>query len=122
MVFSICTEDIATLDSILDPLDVEIVCAPAPALAARLVRTRRFVLALLDLDCDPHWKQSLQALRDLAPKLLVVACSRLADEHLWIDALEAGAHDFVSKPFSPLELSAVWKSALHQSTPLTGAS
>ena len=121
LVFSSCPEDNAALASIFEPLEVELVCAPSPAAAARLLRSRRFVLALVDLDCDPHWSESLRALRELAPELFVVAYSRVPDENLWIDALEAGARDFVSKPFSQPELGWVWESALHQPGRLTAA-
>jgi FixJ family two-component response regulator len=37
--------------------------------------------------------------------------SRLADEHLWVEALNRGAYDLLAKPFDVAELKRVLNSA-----------
>jgi DNA-binding response OmpR family regulator len=44
-----------------------------------------------------------------SPLLIVV--SRLADEHLWAEALNLGAYDVLAKPFDAMELSRTLTSA-----------
>ena len=70
-------------------------------------------LILVDLDHDPGWRERLKWLLAQAPGARLLAYSRLSEEHLWLDALDAGAFDFVCKPFQERELRWVLQSALH---------
>ena len=42
---------------------------------------------------------------------LVVVASRLADEYLWVEALNLGAHDVLTKPFDSTEVVRVLTTA-----------
>ncbi len=108
-----CSEDRAALASLFQSLGVTLVPAHNVTTASDLLRTGHFSLALIDLDCDPAWTETIERLRSLDPELTVIVYSRLPDEHRWIDALEAGATDFISKPFSKPELGWVLETALH---------
>ena len=60
---------------------------------------------LCDADLHPHsWRDLLAHLGCLpdAPPLIVT--SRLADEWLWAEALNLGAHDVLARPFDPTEV------------------
>ena len=59
---------------------------------------------LLTLDIVMPRKSGLEALREIAaahPGACVVMCSALGQEALVMEALEAGARDFIVKPFKP---------------------
>ena len=47
------------------------------------------------------------------PKARVILLSRLADEHMWVEALNAGAHDLLPKPCPQRELCSAVRSALN---------
>ena len=108
------SEDRAALAALFHSLGVTLVPAHNTSVAGDLLRARRFPLVLLDLDCDPHWKETIDRFRALAPEVTVIVYSRLPDEHRWIEALEAGATDFISKPFAKPELEWVLETALLQ--------
>lgn len=108
-----CSEDRAALAALFHSLGVTLVPAHNVTTASDLLRRRHFSLALLDLDCDPAWTETIERLLAVDPQLTVIVYSRLPDEHRWIDALEAGATDFISKPFSKPELDWVLETARH---------
>jgi DNA-binding response OmpR family regulator len=107
-------EDRVALAALFHSLDVTLISTHHTKVAGDLLRGRRFQLVLLDLDCDPDWKETIDRFHALAPEVTVIVYSRLADEQHWLDALEAGAADFISKPFSKPELDWVLETALHQ--------
>lgn len=64
------------------------------------------------------WKDVLPALATLPDPPLLIVTSRLADERLWAEALNLGAHDVLAKPFAAQEVTRVlrlaclrWKNA-----------
>jgi DNA-binding NtrC family response regulator len=57
------------------------------------------------------WKAVLEQLRLLGDSPSVLVSSRLADEHLWVEALNLGAYDVLSKPFDRAELTRILDSA-----------
>jgi len=70
---------------------------------------------LLTLDIVMPRKSGLEALREITaahPGACVVMCSALGQESLVMEALQAGARDFIVKPFKPEQLIAVVKRLL----------
>lgn len=53
---------------------------------------------------DGGWKQMLQMARQTPARAEVILVSRFVDVPLYLDALEAGAFDFVVPPFNTVEL------------------
>jgi DNA-binding response OmpR family regulator len=58
-----------------------------------------------------NWKDALVAIQQLQDSPLLVVTTRLADEYLWAEALNLGAHDVLAKPFHASELKWVLESA-----------
>ena len=50
------------------------------------------------------WRAALDSLIEAAPAAAVILMARHADEHLWVDMLQAGAFDVVEKPYRPEDL------------------
>jgi DNA-binding NtrC family response regulator len=85
--------------------------ALAPALT--LLREGEVPIVLCERDLQPGtWKEMLAQLRLLPSPPLLIVSSRLADEHLWAEALNLGAYDVLAKPFDSREvvriLSLAW--------------
>ena len=73
---------------------------------------------LVMLDIVMPRKSGLEALREIVahdPEAKVVMCSALGQESLVMEALEAGAKDFVVKPFKPDRALDVIKKVLSKS-------
>ena len=73
--------------------------------AERRMRTRTYALVLCGDEFGPGvWHQlcSLATTRPDPPVFLVT--SRLADDHLWAEALNLGAYDVLAKPFDRTEV------------------
>ena len=56
--------------------------------------------------------EALKAIIALDPRARVVMCSALGQESLIIEALEAGARDFIVKPFKPAKVVEVAQKVL----------
>ena len=56
-------------------------------------------LALLVCGDDPEWAITVRRARAQRPDIRVVVVTRLPDTAKWLDALEAGAHDYCGMPF-----------------------
>jgi len=56
--------------------------------------------------------EALKAIMKLDPRARVVMCSALGQESLIIEALEAGARDFIVKPFKPAKVVEVAQKVL----------
>ena len=70
---------------------------------------------VVTLDIVMPRKSGLEALRELVanhPGACIVMCSALGQEALVMEALEAGARDFIVKPFKPDNVLAVVEKAL----------
>lgn len=88
-----------------DPMDVQ-----------RLVKEERPHLVLLDLMLPgTDGLELMQSIPDLA-NIPVIFISAYGRDHIVAQALEAGAADYVVKPFSPTELVARIRSALRRQT------
>lgn len=73
---------------------------------------------LVTLDIVMPRKSGLEALREIVaahPAACVVMCSALGQEALVMEALEAGAKDFIVKPFKPDHVLEVAQKALAKS-------
>jgi two-component system chemotaxis response regulator CheY len=67
------------------------------------------------MDIVMPFKSGIEATRDIVksdPQAVIVMCSALGQESLVMEAIEAGASDFVVKPFKPEEVLAVVKKVL----------
>lgn len=106
------SEDCDKLCSALEELRVQVLQAFDPADVSDLSSQDCFVLIIVDLDSDSDWRSTVRSLQRTAPSAGVVVYSRLPDEHLWIDALETGAFDFICKPFDRRELHWILENAL----------
>ena len=69
-------------------------------------------IVLFDCDHDPAaWRRMLDLIHNMpAPPYLIVT-SRLADDHLWSEALHLGAYDVLAKPFEASEVVRVLRIA-----------
>ena len=73
---------------------------------------------LVMLDIVMPRKSGLEALKEimgLSPGACIVMCSALGQETLVMDALEAGARDFIVKPFKPDKVLEVVGKAMEKS-------
>ena len=61
---------------------------------------------------DMNGIEALKRILAVDPQARVVMCSALGQESLIIDALEAGARDFIVKPFKPAKAVEVVQKAL----------
>ena len=67
---------------------------------------------------DGHrWKELLHEMQKLEDPPPLIVADRLADEHLWAEALNLGAYDLLAKPFDAREvLYAVTTACRHSET------
>ncbi len=87
---------------------VKVVYAADPTEAAQTSAT----VILCDADSSDGWTGMMPQILGRQPKARVILLSRLADEQMWIDALNAGAHDLLPKPCPQRELCSAVRSAL----------
>ena len=112
LLFAPSCDDEQNLVQALQNLQVRVVVAHSHE-EMTAVRHTGVELILVDLDRDPYWKATLQQLRAAVPAARLLAYSRHSEERLWLDALDAGAFDFVCKPFHERELRWILQSALY---------
>jgi CheY-like chemotaxis protein len=76
------------------------------ALAA--LRENQIPIVICESDLHPGtWKDMLERTKLLPTPPLLIVTSRLADEYLWLEALNLGAYDVVAKPFDSHELTRI---------------
>ncbi len=61
------------------------------------------------------YRDALESLRRFHNAPFIVVISRLGDTRGWIDALEAGASDFLTAPYTQTQVSGVMQAALSRS-------
>ena len=112
-------EDHASLQAIFDHSKWELFRASSLTVANDTMNRREIGVVICERDLEPgSWADVLQERqrRPNAPSLIVA--SRLADEHLWAEALTAGAFDVLAKPFDRLEVvrsvSSAWLDWYHK--------
>jgi two-component system chemotaxis response regulator CheY len=70
---------------------------------------------LVTMDIVMPYKSGIDATREIVqvdPSAVVVMCSALGQESLVMEAIEAGATDFIVKPFRPEDVLAVVRKVL----------
>lgn len=75
---------------------------------------------LTTMDIVMPFKSGIEATKEILAidgKAVVIMCSALGQESLVMEALEAGAADFVVKPFKPEDVQRVVQKVLTGSTP-----
>ena len=80
-------------------------------------RWRELKPDLTTMDIVMPFKSGIEATREIVardPKALIVMCSALGQESLVMEAIEAGASDFIVKPFKAEDVLAVVKKVLGQ--------
>jgi len=98
-------EDQRSLDSIIEHSSWMLLKARDLAAALALLQQHEIAVVLLDRDLlQERWIEMLEHIKSLpnAPSLIVA--SRLADDHLWAEALNLGAWDVLAKPFDSGEV------------------
>ena len=78
-----------------------------PTLRAALAAMRKAQVPLMVCGCDAEpetWKQMLEAFPKVANPPLLIVTSRLADDRLWVEALNLGAYDVLAKPYDSTEV------------------
>lgn len=84
--------------------------------ALHLVRMESFDVVLLDINMPGiGGMQTLKRLRQLAPRLPILMLTVRDEEQDKVDALEAGADDYITKPFSMRECIARIRAAVRRS-------
>ena len=82
---------------------LKIAANPRSAWAA--IRGARIPLVVCECDTQPQmWKVMLGKFAVLANPPLLIVTSRLADDRLWVEALNLGAYDVLSKPYDRNEV------------------
>ena len=101
-------DDHDTLERLLGRYNWEIRKANSLASGVAKLRQNQVPLVISERDLWPGtWREVLaEAARSPVPPFLVVT-SRFADEHLWAEALNIGAHDVLAKPFDVIEVTRV---------------
>jgi DNA-binding NarL/FixJ family response regulator len=92
---------------------VKVVHAADPKEAAETSAT----VILCDADSKGGWpgvirESVMPEILGRHPKARIILLSRLADERMWVEALNAGAHDLLPKPCPQKELCSAVRSAL----------
>jgi two-component system KDP operon response regulator KdpE len=83
--------------------------------ALQLLRTASFDVVLLDVNMPGIGGiETLRRIRALSPKLPILMLTVLDGEHQKVEALELGADDYVTKPFSTRELIARIRTAVRR--------
>ena len=98
-------EDRTTLDRILTAPDWSVRKAATLTSAVDQISEKHPPLILCNHEVDgASWRDVLDHIRGLAASPLLVVASRMADEHLWAEALNLGAYDVLAIPFEASEV------------------
>jgi FixJ family two-component response regulator len=76
------------------------------------LRTRQIPIVLCDHDAYPEaWREIPRACKLLPAPPCVIVTSRWASDRLWMELLNEGAFDLLSKPFDPADVMRIIHSA-----------
>jgi DNA-binding NtrC family response regulator len=111
-------DDFAGLNGILADRCANLECqwelraCASPRAALRLMSTGRIPIVLCDQRAgDASWKTLVEQSGQGADAPYIIVTSRIADDHLWSEALNLGAYDVLSTPFDGREVARVLGSA-----------
>ena len=107
LLYSRSVEDVRVLRPWFTGLGITLISLHGPEPAETPILSRVCEFVLLDLDGEPDWRSTLRELRLWAPLTEVIVYTRRAETDIWIEALESGAFDLVSKPFLRREVETV---------------
>ena len=80
--------------------------------ALSLLQEHDISVIVCEADAMPGaWTEVLQHIQKMPNSPALIVTSRVADEHLWAEALNLGAWDVLAKPFSRTELIRTVKTA-----------
>ena len=114
LAIAFCDDDVSKLRDCLGA-ELEVLAVTLDEAAIQLEHDERVGVVIFDIEGNPDWPSELQELLSVRPPSRVILLSRLADDCLWMDALEAGAHDLLMKPFDKIGISSVVRSAMLRS-------
>ena len=105
-------DELRLIQDLLFPEGIEV--QPACCLRQALLNYQEAAapVILYDTETKEPWREALAQFLGLGQGVRVVFVSRLADEHMWIEVLEAGGYDLLIKPFQPAEIRWVVRNAL----------
>ena len=112
---------IETMSSLLAGEGLKMVAVTGRAQLQELLRAQEIQLLLLDVELDGKgWGEGIEMIHDIRnmTTIPIIIISAQDAETAKIMALNAGADDYVTKPFNPLELVARVKSQLFRYTQL----
>jgi len=105
-------EQVTAIRDALADEGVKVVHASDPKDVAQTSAT----VILCDADAGGGWPELMSRILGRLPKARVILLSRLADERMWVSALNAGAHDLLPKPCPQRDLCSAVRSALAPQT------
>jgi DNA-binding response OmpR family regulator len=106
-ILSICpkVEDHRSLDAIIRHSNWTLFKVDSIKLATAVLEQQDISVILCERDLAPgNWTDVLECIQSLPHPPALIVVSRLADEHLWAEALNLGAYDVLAKPFNPIEV------------------
>jgi DNA-binding NtrC family response regulator len=99
-------DDQESLEQFLRPPKWSIYRASRFKSAMAVLELERPALVLCERDLGQEtWKDVLAQTMLMLHSPLIIVTSRLADEHLWAEALNLGAYDVLAKPFDATEVT-----------------
>jgi len=69
----------------------------------------------------PDLPNAIAALRETEPKMPLIVVTRLPETRQWLDALEAGATDYIGGPFERVHIRWLMNSVIAQGPPRAAA-
>lgn len=101
-------EDHHSLEDILGSRGCIVQRAFTMASGVDLLQKGGFSAVVCEKDLTPvTWREMLAEIERLPRPPFLIVTSRLADEHLWAEALNLGAYDVLAKPFHAAEVTRV---------------
>jgi DNA-binding NtrC family response regulator len=114
LVLSPETEDCKTIERILSRSKWYEVLEASSCEGAKELMPRSSVIICEACLPGGNWQRILEMAQGEANQPLVIVCSKHADDRLWAEALNVGAHDVLIKPFDLEEVFRVVGSAVRQ--------
>lgn len=111
-------QDLRPLESILARPDWDLISVADVDNAARVLRVNRGRIVLLDRDgAGAAWRTVLERLAESSRGASILLVSRVSDDYLWNEVIQAGGYDVVTKPFRKHELLTAIHFALRERQP-----